>query len=197
MFRAAECHPDRKHKALGMCLRCYKNHLAKKAYSTEKGKLDQKIRTQRYVSTEKGKENRRQCRIRHKESPKYLPTRRYHDKLEARIEYKRKLENMPHMKQARKKYRQQNRGVVNAATAQRRARKRQASLKGYFKEETKKVYKSCPEGMEVDHILPLSQESGICGLHVPWNLQFLNKSQNSFKSDKWDGTYDNESWRTQ
>lgn len=40
--------------------------------------------------------------------------------------------------------------------------------------------------MEVDHIIPLQGEN-ISGLHVPWNLQVISKSQNCQKKNKFEG----------
>lgn len=50
-------------------------------------------------------------------------------------------------------------------------------------EEISNFYANRPEGYEVDHIEPINGELA-CGLHVPWNLQYLPKSQNRAKSNK-------------
>lgn len=47
-------------------------------------------------------------------------------------------------------------------------------------DEIRNFYLSCPEGCEVDHIYPL-QGTTSCGLHVPWNLQYLLTSENRRK----------------
>ena len=44
----------------------------------------------------------------------------------------------------------------------------------------KEIYQNCPEGHEVDHIIPLSRG----GLHHQDNLQYLTREQNRSKSNK-------------
>lgn len=70
-----------------------------------------------------------------------------------------------------------------------------------FKEEIKEVYQKATQLTEetgtlycVDHIIPLVHPD-VCGLHTPHNLQLLPFEENAKKTNKFDGTLENESWR--
>jgi hypothetical protein len=75
----------------------------------------------------------------------------------------------------------------------RRRVKRQASITSKFSKELTLFEKNKPSNMEIDHIIPLNHKN-VCGLHVPWNLQYLSPEDNRKKSNQFDSTWDNDSW---
>lgn len=52
-----------------------------------------------------------------------------------------------------------------------------------------------PDGYDLDHIIPLNHPD-VCGLHNTWNFQWLSKDDNNLKSNKFDGTMDNNTWKS-
>lgn len=72
-----------------------------------------------------------------------------------------------------------------AAAARHRATIKQRTVPWADLEEIKLIYKNCPEGMVVDHIIPLRGKN-ISGLHVASNLQYLTFEENSRKSNKFE-----------
>lgn len=57
--------------------------------------------------------------------------------------------------------------------------------------ELRAFYAARPDGHHVDHIVPLkgidpvTKEHVVCGLHVPWNLQYLTGPENDSKWAWW------------
>lgn len=101
--------------------------------------------------------------------------------------------NKAKIKQKRDEYRKNNLALHNYRGALRHAAKLRATpkwLTDFDKQYIKHVYIQAKElqkldgiPREVDHIIPLQGET-VCGLHVPWNLQILTKSENSSKKNK-------------
>jgi len=51
-------------------------------------------------------------------------------------------------------------------------------------ERIKTIYRDCPDGHDVDHIVPL-QSDLVCGLHCEANLQYLPSRENQSKKNRY------------
>jgi len=90
-------------------------------------------------------------------------------------------------------YAKKNSDVVNAINAKRRASKLRRTPFWLTRDNYKEIYKFYMEAQrktketgirhDVDHIVPLQGEM-VSGLHVPWNLQILTKSNNCSKGNR-------------
>tara|TARA_R110001632_G_scaffold23527_1_gene66597 strand:- start:353 stop:790 length:438 start_codon:yes stop_codon:yes gene_type:complete len=76
------------------------------------------------------------------------------------------------------------RSVRKFLEAKRRVVKLQRTVFWADLKAIKEFYTNCPKGYHVDHIVPL-QGTNVSGLHVLNNLQYLTKSQNLSKGNKW------------
>lgn len=82
-----------------------------------------------------------------------------------------------------KKHYLENKGYYKDKTNKRRAIKLRAIPKFANLDKIREIYKNCPKGYHVDHIIPLNNPI-VCGLHVEWNLQYLSAKDNCSKSNK-------------
>ena len=78
---------------------------------------------------------------------------------------------------ATRQWRESNKAYDAFRSAARRARTKQATPLWADKEKMRQIYENCPEGMHVDHIVPLKSNIA-CGLHVEYNLQYLTPEDN-------------------
>ena len=57
----------------------------------------------------------------------------------------------------------------------------------FFHREIRAFYANCPAQYDVDHIEPMftiqDGKAVACGLHVPWNLQYLTRADNLKKAN--------------
>jgi len=121
---------------------------------------------QKYRSTEKGKISNR------KASAKYDNTE------QGRMS--KKLRNQRYLQTTKGKM------TNRAKVAKYKAAKLQRIPVWMTKDELKMMrffYINCPEGCDVDHIVPLQGEN-VSGLHILSNLQYLTKEENGRKGNK-------------
>jgi hypothetical protein len=108
-----------------------------------------------------------------------------------------------------KKHYSENRHIYIAHARKREARL-SSGINDVFIERFKEIYNIASAISEetgvkyqVDHIIPLigysmingERKPVISGLHTPWNIQLLTENENRSKKNKFDGTYENESWK--
>lgn len=111
-------------------------------------------------------------------------------------DYNWHFQNPEKSKECSNRWKQANPAKGNAAKARRRAAKLQATPKwltvfdlqyiAHLYIQAKELEKIDGIVYEVDHIIPLNpMNKSVCGLHVPWNLQILTKTENAKKKDNY------------
>jgi hypothetical protein len=141
---------------------------------------------------DKAKESHRLYYLKNKEKIKIYAENNKERLLKYRKEYRLKnkdrikeytLKNKDKINKTYKLYHLNNPHISKNKTSKRRSAKLKAIPKFANLDKIKEIYKNCPKGYHVDHIIPLQGEN-VCGLHVEWNLQYLTAYDNKSKSNK-------------
>ena len=192
---------------LRKCRKCGENKIESSEffYKRSTGKLDTickvctKERTLKWAR-KKGISPRKTVTEEHKKAVKSKINKKYY-KSKGKDNAKRwRKDNPDKVKEHSKRYRESNKHKVAIRSRDRKLRTSQSILAKEFSNDIGKIYEKCSYmsdkykcNFQVDHIIPLKNDN-VCGLHVPWNLQIIFKTLNCKKSNKFDGTYDNNGW---
>ena len=95
------------------------------------------------------------------------------------------LDNKERLNEKSRQYKKDNKGRINNLNAKRRAAKLERTVGWSDDLVIQMIYEDCPEGYQVDHIIPLQGEN-VSGLHVAWNLQYLTAEENLSKGNKYE-----------
>ena len=121
------------------------------------------------------------CQRKYRKNPEVLKRKKLSDK---------KYISNPINKEKQRLYRKQyystplGKAKMNAKTNKRRAAKLNAIVAWTNLKKIKEIYKNCPKGYHVDHIVPL-QGKNVCGFHVENNLQYLIAKKNISKGNRY------------
>jgi len=145
-----------------ICTKCQKEQ-DELMFSKNKNNSDGRSRMCKICFSQYFKEHREQYKA------------RYNKWRNSNLEHAREIERKNFQNPSRKEKHR-----LNQAT--RRAMKYSGTIPGHYS-EIRKIYENYPPGMHVDHIVPLRGKT-VCGLHVPWNLQYLTPEENHKKKNK-------------
>lgn len=162
-----------------------RNQYRKKYYQENKEKIRLREKKYREVNKEKIALRIKLQRIRDAEQYKKR-TSKYRDNNRDQLrkiakEYRERNKELCY--QRIKDWEKRNKGKRKAYKAKRRAIQLKAVPKFANLNKIKEIYKNCPKGYEVDHIIPL-QGKTVCGLHIETNLQYLSIKANRSKGNK-------------
>lgn len=157
----------------------------KKYYKENKEKINLKEKKYREANKEKIALRIKLQRIRDAEQYKKR-TAEYRDNNRDKLrqtakEYRERNKELCY--QRVKDWEKRNKSKRKSYKAKHRALKIKATPVFADMEKIHEIYKNCPKGFHVDHIIPLNNPI-VCGLHVEWNLQYLSAKENCSKGNK-------------
>lgn len=192
----------------GKCLACVKierqlypktkeqqKEYSSRYYKKNSNEIKEKVRRWAKDNPEKRKEISINWAKDNPDRTKYIQKKFIENNPERSREIKHKWaeNNKEQQRECRRSWRQSNKWAVCALTMRRNAQKLHATPSWLTKENLdsiKLIYKDAAERAQrdgisyhVDHIVPLQGET-VSGLHVPWNLQILEASENISKSNR-------------
>lgn len=126
-------------------------------------------------------EDNRKYRNENKEKENKRTRDYYHNNIDKFTQYRKK--NREKINEYLKQHYRKNKKKYVAKTAKRKATKLKATVLWANLEAIDNIYRNCPVGYHVDHIVPL-QGKNVCGLHVENNLQYLKASLNKSKGNR-------------
>ena len=154
-------------KTKGACVECLKEDWVK----------DNAKRSEYFKTSEATKAAKQRYYERNKEAVKARATARPKED-QTRYKQKHKAGNQDYYKALTNARRERFKEATPAWTTKEMRRQiRQKYL------EAQELTKTTGIRYEVDHIIPLINDN-VCGLHVPWNMQLLPKTDNLRKSNK-------------
>lgn len=182
--------PKEKFKHFGVKNKYYYDKLMYSRYPSK----PKRIHVSSYLEVELGTYS--SIELRRKEKQKEYNELHQEDIKEWKAKYY--IDNIDYYTKINKEWKTNNKASVNAYNARRRANKASATPSWADLNKIKEVYKNCPIGYHVDHIIPL-QGFLVSGLHTENNLQYLPIKENLTKYNKFDivkfniGDYNTES----
>jgi hypothetical protein len=119
--------------------------------------------------------------------------RKYYERNKEVVKARANARPIAEVTQYKQKYKDKNPELYKALVSVRKRRHRDATPPWVTKEQklemrslylqAQKLTKITGEKYEVDHQIPLIHPD-VCGLHVPWNLRVITKTENLKKSNK-------------
>ena len=181
--------------AKGLCQKCYAaadriKHLEKRREYDRLRQKTERRRDQDKARHARDKEKRntrcRQYRANNLEKLQEYDRMRYRDQDRRAYMQAIRQKNIERIREVDRQEYRRNKDRHIARVMARRAHRGKATPKWLTNDQQQQMmemYANRLEGFHIDHIIPLKGKD-VCGLHVPWNLQYLPATENLRKGNR-------------